>query len=89
MRMRRLHVSLTDAQWQFLAMHRRGGSIPACVRHLIDETMKRESEEFAAIEEFLGIAEQREQEARTKAAKQEARRVTKRLYMRQRRANKP
>jgi hypothetical protein len=53
--------------------------------------MKRESEDFAAIQEFLGLdlAEQRKQEARTKAAKREARREAKRLYMRRRRANKP
>ncbi len=89
MRMRRLYVSLTDAQWQFLAMHRHGGSIPACVRQLIDEAMRHESLESAAIEEFLGLGEQREQEARTKAAKQEARREAKRSYMRRRRANKP
>jgi hypothetical protein len=87
--MRRLYVSLSDAQWHFLAMHRRGGSIPACVRLLIDEAMKQQSGEFAAIEEFLGLTEQRKQKARTKDAKQEARREAKRLYMRRRRANKP
>lgn len=87
--MRRLYVSLSDAQWHFLAMHQQGGSIPACVRLLIDEAMKQQSREFAVIEEVLGLAKQREQEARTKAAKKEARREAKRQYMRQRRANKP
>jgi hypothetical protein len=41
MKMRRLNVSLTDAQLQFVVMHRRG-SMPAYVRHLINEAIARD-----------------------------------------------
>jgi hypothetical protein len=89
---RRLFVSLTDEQWHFVAMNRRG-SMPAFVRQLVDEAIARDREryapqfrQFALIEKVSGIAEQREAEAKARESKQEARKIAKRNYMRRKRA---
>jgi hypothetical protein len=45
---RRLFVSLTDEQWHFVAMNRRG-SMPAFVRQLVDEAIARDRERLAPL----------------------------------------
>jgi hypothetical protein len=67
---RRLFVSLTDEQWHFVAMNRRG-SMPAFVRQLVDEAIARDRERLAPLfrqfelrEKVFGLADQRAKLAR-------------------------
>jgi hypothetical protein len=85
---RRLYVSFTDEQWNFIMMARHS-SAPAFVRGLIDQAIMRDRKllepRFAAMKKIDEIGRNPKIAPDPEIAKQEARRIAKRDYMRRKR----